>query len=127
MPQPDYALVRRRLSQTRKREDMSLRAVAEATDISAATLSRFEAQKGNPDLATLDKLIDWLELNRADVYGAPADEPVDTMHAVAVHLRADPKLDPRTADALVEGFRTMYDRFTQDDSHPPVSRGPKRR
>jgi len=127
VPQPDYALVRSRLSQTRKREGMALRAVADATDISAATLSRFEAQKGNPDLATLDKLIDWLGLSRADVYGAATDEPVDTMHAVAVHLRADPKLDPRTAEALVEGFRTMYDRFTEDDSHGPVSRGPTRR
>lgn len=127
MPQPDYALVRSRLAQIRKREGMGLRSIADATGISAATLSRFLAKKGNPDLATLDKLIDWLGLSRADVYAVSADEPIDTMHAVAVHLRADPKLDPRTAEALVEGFRTMYERFTQDELHRPVSRGASRR
>lgn len=121
---PDYALVRSRLSQLRKREGLSLRAVAEATDISAATLSRFESGKGNPDLETLNKLVDWMGLDRGDVYGATPDEPQDTMEAIAVHLRADRKLDPRTADALVEGFRIMYDRFTQDDPQGSLRKKP---
>lgn len=43
-------IVRTRLTQARQRQGLSLRAVADATDISAATLSRFESHKGNPDL-----------------------------------------------------------------------------
>lgn len=117
---PDFELVRRRLAQARKRRTLSLRAVAEATDISAATLSRFEGHKGNPDLDTLSKLVDWLELDPAAVFRAPLSEPVDTPEMVEVHLRADPKLDPRTAQALAEGFRSMYDLFTQDESDPIV-------
>lgn len=124
MAGPDYALVRSRLSQIRKRQDMSLRAVAEATAISAATLSRFESGKGNPDMATLDKLADWLQLERADVFRAAGNAPVDTMGAVEVHLRADPKLDPKTAKALAEGFRIMYERFTEDDPHGEIPRKP---
>ncbi len=121
---PDYALVRSRLSQIRKREGMSLRAVAEATDISAATLSRFETGKGNPDLATLNKLVDWMDLSRGAVYGARPEQPLGTMEAVEVHLRADPRLDPRTADALVQGFRMMYERLIQDDPHGAIRKDP---
>ncbi len=117
---PDFELVRKRLAQARKNQDLSLRAVAEATDISAATLSRFESRKGNPDLETLSKLIDWLELDRGDVFGAPSLVPRDTPQAVEVHLRADPKLDPKTAQALAEGFRIMYEHFTQDEPDKPV-------
>jgi len=118
----NYALVRSRLSQTRKREGMSLRAVAEVTDISAATLSRFESGKGTPDLDTLTKLSDWLELDRGDVFRATAELPLDTMKAVEVHLRADPELDPRAAQALAEGFRIMYERFTENDPHGALPR-----
>lgn len=125
MAGPDYALVRSRLSQIRKRQALSLRAVAEATKISAATLSRFESGKGNPDLDTLDKLADWLKLERADVFRTAGEgPPLDTMGALEVHLRADPKLDPKTAQALAEGFRIMYERFTEDDPHGPLPRDP---
>lgn len=117
---PDFELVRRRLAQARKRQDLSLRAVAEGTGISAATLSRFETRKGNPDMATLSKLIDWLGLDRGAVFGAVAETPRDTPEAVEVHLRADPKLDPKTAHALAEGFRAMYEHFTQDEPDQPV-------
>lgn len=123
---PDFELVRTRLTQARKHHGLSLRAVAEATDISAATLSRFESHKGNPDIETLTKLVDWLKVDRGDVFGAAPAQPVDTPQAVEVHLRADPKLDPRTAQALAEGFRTMYERFTQDEPDRPVPGHPAR-
>lgn len=119
---PDYALVRSRLSQVRKRQGMSLRSVAEETGISAATLSRLEAGRGTPDLETLDKLADWMGLSRGDVYRTTPDDPLDTIAAIEVHLRADPRLDPRTAAALVDGFRTMYERFTEDEAQGPISR-----
>lgn len=106
---------------------MSLRAVAEATTISAATLSRFESGKGNPDLATLSKLVLWLELDQRDVYGGPADvdhAELDTPAAVEVHLRADRKLDPQTATALAEGFRAMYERFANDEPAREIQDSP---
>jgi transcriptional regulator with XRE-family HTH domain len=118
---PDFELVRKRLAQARKRKDLSLRGVADATGISAATLSRFESRKGNPDIETLSKLIDWLELDRGDVFGGSASAARDTPEAVEVHLRADPKLDPKTAQALGEGFRIMYERFTQDEPDQQLS------
>jgi hypothetical protein len=68
----------------------------------------------------LSKLIAWLELDRGDVFGASSSAPEDTPQAVEVHLRADPKLDPRTAQALAEGFRIMYEHFTQDEPNQPV-------
>jgi transcriptional regulator with XRE-family HTH domain len=125
---PDFELVRARLSQARKdpSHGLSLRAVAEATGISAATLSRFESGKGNPDIDTLSKLVDWLELDRADVFSAPVRQPMDTPGFVEVHLRADPKLDVRTAQALAEGFRIMYERLTQHEPERPVSKAPRR-
>lgn len=125
---PDFELVRARLSQARKdpSHSLSLRAVAEATGISAATLSRFETGKGNPDIDTLSKLVDWLELDRADVFSAPTSQPTDTPGYVEVHLRADPKLDVRTAQALAEGFRIMYERFTQHEPEQPVPKTPRR-
>ena len=120
-PAPDFELVRQRLVQARKAKSLSLRAVADASEVSAATLSRFESRKGNPDLATLSKLVDWLRLDRGAVFHAPTSSaPVDTPQVVEVHLRADPKLDPRTARALAEGFRTLYEQFTRDDSDGPV-------
>jgi transcriptional regulator with XRE-family HTH domain len=123
---PDFDLVRIRLAQARKHQTLSLRAVSDATGISPATLSRFESKKGNPDIETLSRLVDWLELDRSDVFAAPAAVPADTPGVVEVHLRADPKLDPRTAQALAEGFRIMYERFTQDEPERPVPRDARR-
>ena len=51
---------------------------------------------------------------------------VAVLRTVEVHLRADPKLDPRTAQALAEGFRIMYERFTQDEPERPVLRDARR-
>jgi len=125
---PDFELVRARLAQARKDPShaLSLRAVAEETGISAATLSRFETGKGNPDLETLSKLVDWLGLDRADVFSAPVTQPMNTPEFVEVHLRADPKLDVRTAQALAEGFRIMYERLTQHEPERPLPKAPRR-
>lgn len=123
---PDFELVRQRLAQVRKSRRLGLRAAAAESKVSAATLSRLESGVGTPDLDTLSKLVDWLELDRSAVFRAAQVEPLDTPHAVEVHLRADPKLDPRTAQALAEGFRIMYERFTSDESEDPVPKRPRR-
>jgi transcriptional regulator with XRE-family HTH domain len=119
LPDPDYQLVRERLAQTRNRQRITLRQAAQKTGISAATLSRFERGAGNPDLPTIDKLIDWLELDRAAVF-APSKRGKQrkpaTPDQVAVLLRADPKLDPGTAQALSNLFKSAYAEFSKVDT-----------
>lgn len=124
-PTPNFDLVRARLVQTRKAKDLSLRAAADEARVSAATLSRFESKKGNPDLDTLSKLAMWLGLDRSAVFrtskGAEDEmADLDTPAKVAVHLRADPKLDPRTANALALGFQALYEQFTDDGAQRPI-------
>jgi transcriptional regulator with XRE-family HTH domain len=123
----NYDLVRRRLRRTRKDRDLSLREVAAETELSAATLSRFEKGVGNPDLPTLTALADWLGLDHANVFNAPTAEAESTPDVVEVHLRADPKLDPRTAEALARSFRQLYDTFTEDAPKTRVRRRPRQR
>jgi transcriptional regulator with XRE-family HTH domain len=118
LPDPDYQLVRERLVQTRRRQNVTLRQAAQRTGISAATLSRFERGAGNPDLPTIDKLISWLELDRAAVFapsGRGKARPANTPDQVAVLLRADPKLDRGTAQALSRLFKSAYSEFSKID------------
>jgi transcriptional regulator with XRE-family HTH domain len=118
LPDPDYQLVRERLVQTRRRQNVTLRQAAQKTGISAATLSRFERGAGNPDLPTIDKLISWLELDRAAVFvpsGRGKERPTNTPDQVAVLLRADPKLDRGTAQALSRLFKSAYSEFSKID------------
>lgn len=124
-PAPNFDLVRTRLAQARKSQGLSLRAAADEARVSAATLSRFESKKGNPDLDTLSKLVLWLELDRSAVFRTAVEEDMaelDTPQKVAVHLRADPKLDQRTAQALAKGFQALYEQFTDDDAPRPIRR-----
>jgi transcriptional regulator with XRE-family HTH domain len=116
---PDYRLVRERLALTRKRQRITLRQAAQKVGISAATLSRFERGAGNPDLPTIDRLIDWLELDRAAVFApskAGRQRVPATPDQVAVLLRADPKLDPSTAQALSNLFKSAYAEFSKVDT-----------
>jgi transcriptional regulator with XRE-family HTH domain len=114
--EPDYQLIRDRLTQTRTRQRITLRQAAHKTGISAATISRFERGAQNPDLPTLNKLIDWLELDRSAVFAPPKKgkqpEPA-TPDQVAVLLRADRNLDPGTARALSNLFKSAYDEFSK--------------
>ena len=112
----NYELVRERLTKTRKRRELTLRDVAEETEVSAATLSRFEKKKGTPDLPTLRKLADWLALDWSAVANTPTDEPEDTPGKVKAHLRADKKLDRDTAEALARSFEDLYKTFAKDAS-----------
>lgn len=111
----------------RKRQDerLSLRQVANATNISPATLSRIENGIGTPDSPTLARLASWLgipldrlmkgslmtrttEVNEPIIY-YPSESTPDIVEA---HLRADPNLKPETAKALAELFRVAYLQFS---------------
>lgn len=118
MAEPDYQLVRDRLIQTRKRNRITLRQAGQRVGVSAATLSRFERGAGNPDLPTLNSLIDWLELDRSAVF-APKNKgdksDAGTPDQVEVLLRADRNLDAGTAQALSNLFKAAYQEFSKVD------------
>jgi transcriptional regulator with XRE-family HTH domain len=112
----------------RRREElgMSLRAVADITDVSASTLSRIENGTGKPDADNIARLTNWLDmpvdrvLNRQ--YKENSVEPVvyypheATPEIVEAHLRADKNLSPETAKALSELFRVAYSEFSKPRS-----------
>jgi transcriptional regulator with XRE-family HTH domain len=112
----------------RRREELglSLRAVADITNVSASTLSRIENGTGKPDADNIARLTSWLDmpvdrvLNRQN--GSNSVEPVvyypheATPEIVEAHLRADKNLSPETAKALSELFRVAYSEFSKPRS-----------
>ena len=110
----------------RKREQMglSLRDVANETQVSASTLSRIENGTGKPDADNIARLTNWLDMpvdrvmKRASK-SSDAIEPViyypheSTPEIIEAHLRADKNLTPETARALSEMFRVAYTQFSK--------------
>lgn len=108
----------------RRREErgLSLRDVADETDVSASTLSRIENGTGRPDADNIARLTQWLDMpvdrlmnpNRANkvepVVYYPHEKTTDIIEA---HLRADKNLTPETAKALSELFRVAYKQFSK--------------
>ena len=109
----------------RRREElgMSLRDVADATDVSASTLSRIENGTGKPDADNIARLTSWLDMPVDRVMKKQgASENVEavvyypheaTPEIVEAHLRADKNLTPETAKALSELFRVAYTQFSR--------------
>jgi transcriptional regulator with XRE-family HTH domain len=110
----------------RRREELrlSLRDVADQTNVSASTLSRIENGTGKPDADNIARLTNWLDvpleriLSRSREGGDEAKAVVyypheSTPEIVEAHLRADRNLSPETADALSELFRVAYSQFSR--------------
>lgn len=109
----------------RRREElgMSLRDVADTTDVSASTLSRIENGTGKPDADNIARLTGWLDMPVDRVMKKQgATENVEavvyypheaTPEIVEAHLRADKNLTPETAKALSELFRVAYTQFSK--------------
>ncbi len=108
-----------RLRTERKRRKLTLQAVSEQTGVSVATLSRIErggSQTINSD--TLVALTDWIGTGIESVKKEPP--PVvhhgkiveSTPDIVELHLRADKNLDRKTAMALANLFRSVYEQVT---------------
>lgn len=108
----------------RRREELglSLRDVADVTEVSASTLSRIENGTGRPDADNIARLTGWLDMpiDRVMNKQKSADvEPViyypheATTEIVEAHLRADKNLTPETAKALSELFRVAYKQFSK--------------
>lgn len=121
----------------RKREEqgLSLRDVADATSVSASTLSRIENGTGKPDADNIARLTSWLDVPMERIMGggrqADSDDvqpvvfyPHESMpEIIEAHLRADRNLTPDTAKALSEMFRVAYQQF----SHPGEDARKRRR
>ncbi|HKP45645.1 MAG TPA: helix-turn-helix transcriptional regulator [Pyrinomonadaceae bacterium] len=111
----------------RRREDLglSLRDVADETNVSASTLSRIENGTGKPDADNIARLTSWLDVPLERIMkghgGAEAAKPIvyypheSTPEIVEAHLRADRNLTPETADALSELFRVAYSQFSRSE------------
>jgi transcriptional regulator with XRE-family HTH domain len=110
----------------RRREELglSLRDVADVTQVSASTLSRIENGTGKPDADNIARLTSWLDMPVDRVMkkrgeNEAAVEPVvyypheATPEIVEAHLRADKNLSPETAKALSELFRVAYAQFSK--------------
>lgn len=108
------------IKRKRQGERLSLRAVAQQTQVSASTLSRIENQTGIPDAPTLARLAKWLNVPLERIVGGSSQvgEAVvyypqeSTPDIVEAHLRADRNLTPETALALAELFRVAYKQFS---------------
>lgn len=112
----------------RRREELglSLRDVADVTQVSASTLSRIENGTGKPDADNIARLTNWLDVpvDRMMKKSGNVDsiEPViyypheATPEIVEAHLRADKNLTPETAKALSELFRVAYKNFQSSEN-----------
>ena len=108
----------------RRREELglSLRDVADKTNVSASTLSRIENGTGKPDSDNIARLTGWLDMPIDRVMNKQKADNVEpviyypheaTPEIVEAHLRADEKLTPETAKALSELFRVAYKQFSR--------------
>ena len=113
----------------RRRRDelgLSLRDVADQTNVSASTLSRIENGTGKPDADNIARLTAWLDMPLQRILGGVREESDDakaviyyphesTPESVEAHLRADKNLTAETADALSELFRVAYSQFSRSE------------
>ena len=112
----------------RKREELglSLRDVANETDVSASTLSRIENGTGKPDAENIARLTSWLDVPMERILARRQNNDEDakavvyfpresTPEIVEAHLRADRNLTSETAAALSELFRVAYTQFSRTE------------
>jgi len=108
-----------RLHQERQKRGLTLQDVSAETGISVATLSRIE--RGACKTLKSDTLVilaDWMGTEVAMLKKEP--QPVvnkgktldHTPDIVELHLRADKHLDRKTATALANLFRSVYEQVT---------------
>jgi len=119
----------------RRREELklSLRDVADQTNVSASTLSRIENGTGKPDADNIARLTTWLDVPLERILTRGREEASDpkavvyfphesTPEIVEAHLRADRNLSPETADALSQLFRVAYSQFSRNEPGTPRKR-----
>ena len=92
---------------------MNWKQVAEATAVSASTLSRMTQDK-RPDASSLAALAAWAGLNPAEFITnmEPATSP-EPLAVISQQLRRDPNLTGEGAAALDELIKAAYRRFSK--------------
>jgi transcriptional regulator with XRE-family HTH domain len=116
--EPDFDLARfgQRLREVRSERNMTLKDVYDATGISIPTLSRVERGEATAvENKTIVSLATWANLPLTLFQKAvPAmglkrgERAASTPDIVEIHLRADKKLNPKTAELLAKMFRAAY-------------------
>lgn len=100
-----------------KRNERGLRDTAqEIGDVSPSTLSRVENGKMT-DMETFLRLCDWLEISPNELIKDAKDEQppsISTPDAIALHLRADSRLDPAEARLLERMFKAAYEQAVRE-------------
>jgi len=118
----NITLLGEHLRRVRQERKLRLRQVHDKTGISVASLSRIE-RGGSHGLDTKNflTLCEWMKLpvemfkHQPEVPARLKKKTDRTPDIVELHLRADRKLDKKTADALAMMFRTAYERFARND------------
>lgn len=104
---------------TKMREDeLGVRTAAKKCGLDASTISRLErgAYSTLPDGATLEKLAKWIGMPIGELLGGEGKDPFEENtlpEVVEVHLRADKKLSPKTAEALANMFKALYEQASK--------------
>jgi transcriptional regulator with XRE-family HTH domain len=119
----DLVYLAERLRTARKERKKTLQDVANEVAVSIATLSRIErCEAGGVEAETLLALAKWLDLpaehlrEHARLPSPPSgvQSPfASTPDVIELHLRADPKLNSKTAKALATMFRIAYEQMAQ--------------
>jgi transcriptional regulator with XRE-family HTH domain len=102
----------------RRREELglSLRDVADVTEVSASTLSRIENGTGRPDADNIARLTGWLDMPIDRVMNKQKSDDVEPViyypHEATTEI-VEAHLTPETAKALSELFRVAYKQFSK--------------
>ncbi|MDX8392728.1 MAG: helix-turn-helix domain-containing protein [Mariprofundaceae bacterium] len=111
--------VAERISQLRKQQTLSLRALAESAGISAAALSQIESQQSSPSVATLEKLAEALHVGIAALFveqREPAEvEIIDLDSRKSFPLQHGGRLIPLTANERPTGFDPIFVQLTPSE------------
>lgn len=99
------------LDATRRSRRLTWKDVAQASGVSASTLTRM-AQGKRPDVDSLAALAAWsgLETDRFVRTSAPR-EPAEPLALISTYLRSDRQLSAESAAALDEIVRAAYERL----------------
>ena len=119
MPEPvDVERIGKRLRRVRDERGLTLQELHRKTGISVPTLSRIE-RGGSKEIeaGTLVAVCEWMGARPSDfsLATSPPKVPgrnsaVSTPEAVELYLRADKKLDAKTAALLAEMFKAAYEK-----------------
>lgn len=120
----DIAALQEAILQRKNNGNLTWKQVADESGVSAPTLTRIMKGEVQPDTETVGKLARWLRLPVDRFYQTPGvrtriielpEHATSTPDIVEFHLRADKNLSPKTAEALAEMFRLIYEAYARKE------------